>query len=222
MQVQKKTKVRSKTISRKVGVGSKWRGELNRDRRCQKLSYWGSIEKKAKYLSQLKGTRQCFSRIRTPYAASAATTTEGRRTRLLAWREQLAEKGRGSGRLLMKRKKQDQKWILAKHLGELERSGSCDFEKPRKRVCQKNRLRLKLAEISWWNRRGTRVKSLEKVNSGNDYQKAWCVFFQAHPKWTEKEPDQGSTDHGGNQPGQERENGVTLHKEEWTGHNELK
>ena len=60
-------------------------------------------------------------------------------TRSSAKREQLMEGGREAGRSLMKkdRKVQGQKRILAEHLDRLEKNDFCDFDKPRKRACQK-------------------------------------------------------------------------------------
>ena len=52
------------------------------------------------------------------------------------------EEGREAGRSLMKREKStSQKRILAEYLDELERNGFCDFDKPRKRAYQKEKIK---------------------------------------------------------------------------------
>ena len=52
------------------------------------------------------------------------------------------KEGREAGRSLMKRERkvQGQERILAEHLDGLERNDFCDFDKPRKRACQKGKI----------------------------------------------------------------------------------
>ena len=51
------------------------------------------------------------------------------------------EVGGDAGRLLMKRETSTgRQRILAQHLGRLERSDFCNFEKPRKRAYQKRKI----------------------------------------------------------------------------------
>ena len=58
-----------------------------------------------------------------------------------ALEKQLTEKGREPRTSLMKREKvPSQERIIGEHLDGLDRSDFCDFEKPRKRACQKGKM----------------------------------------------------------------------------------
>ena len=77
-----KNRVRLKTNPRKVGLGLKQRGMLNKRRKGLRLPWWRSIDKKeASHLFGLRGRHQFsdqdFSRIRTPCVDSNAAGTEG-------------------------------------------------------------------------------------------------------------------------------------------------
>ena len=144
--------MQSKAILRKVGVGLKRKGKLNSIRQGWRLTWWGSIEKKqASHLLELRRRHQYSdqrsNRNRAPCVASTAARTdkeEDQMVRLSASREQLTEKIREAGSSLMKKKRiQGQKRIFAKHLDGLERSDFCDFGKPRKRICQKGKIKSK-------------------------------------------------------------------------------
>ena len=72
-----KEKVRSKVISKKVGVGLKQRRELSKRRLGWRLTWWESTEKKqASHLLGLRGRHQCSdqrsNRIRAPCVVSTA------------------------------------------------------------------------------------------------------------------------------------------------------
>ena len=61
--------------------------------------------------------------------------------RLSAQRQQLTEERREAGKLLMKKEKSTgPRTDLAEHLDGLERNDFCDFDKPRKRACQKGKI----------------------------------------------------------------------------------
>ena len=111
--VLKKEKMRSKMIPSKIGVGLKRRRELSRKRLGWRLAWWGSTEKKE--VSHFLGLRerhqysnQRSNRNRAPCAASTAVGIEGKEDQMARWsayREQLTEEGRESGRSLKKSKK---------------------------------------------------------------------------------------------------------------------
>ena len=77
-----KERVSSKVTPRKVGVGLKWKRELNKRRLDWRLACRGSTEKKeASHLLGLRGRHQysdqCSNRNRAPCVASSAVGTEG-------------------------------------------------------------------------------------------------------------------------------------------------
>ena len=77
----RKKRVRSKVIPRKVGLGLKRKGELNKRKWNWKLAWWESTEKKeTTYLIGSRGRHQYSdrrsSRIRAPCVASIAVESE--------------------------------------------------------------------------------------------------------------------------------------------------
>ena len=79
-----KKRVRSKVIPRKVGMGLKWMGALNKRRWNWRFVWCGSVEKEeASRFFGLRGRNQYsdqrFSRIRVPSVASTTAEIERRR-----------------------------------------------------------------------------------------------------------------------------------------------
>ena len=132
-----KERVRSMVTPRKVGVGLKRKWEPSRRRLGWRLAWWGSTEKK-------DTSTQTSNPIETELLVWPPPLW-GPRGRKTEWpgcqgKEQLTEEGTEAGRSLMKRKVQGQERILAEHLDVLERNDFCDFDKPRKRACQKGKI----------------------------------------------------------------------------------